>query len=506
VISNMTRRQALAIGVAVTAAACDSGPPAKPAAGPKPGADVLGDLDGLGIAEAVKAKKFTPLEALDAAIARAQWADAQLNFIATPAFERARDRAKKLADPSGMTLAGVPTLIKDLTDLSGVKTMAGCRALRDNVAKAQSAYVDALEAAGVIAFAKSTTPEFGFTASTEPLVTGITRNPWDRDHSTGGSSGGSAAAVAAGVVAIAHASDGGGSIRIPANCTGLFGMKPSRGRVVAARDATDPLEISISHAVSRTVRDSLAWLQATQSTDSDLAPLVATAEPGQRRLRIGVAIKDLLGREPAPDVVKAVTAAAALLRSLGHDVRDDYQLPIDGAKFAESFSLYWDSTAARIVAEIEKRKPFFIPMSMLVEPLTLGLAARFNATVAGAYEAAVAAMKKAAADYDAQFATVDLVLSPVTAKPPLKIGELSPTLPFAENQKRVLEYVAYTPVENAAGAPSMSVPLGMSADGLPIGVMFSGRRGDEATLFGLAFELEQAAPWGGRKPKVWAGS
>jgi amidase len=490
---------------AASLAACAPPQPKKPPAGEKPKSDVLGDLDGVALARRIRDKEITPLEAVDAAIARAQWADAQLNFVATEFYDRARERAKSATDGVGKPFFGVPTLIKDLTDVAGVKTRAGCRALRDNVAKGQPPYVDALLASGLVPFAKSTTPEFGFTASTEPLLTGATRNPWSLDHSPGGSSGGAAAAVAAGVVPVAHASDGGGSIRIPANCTNLFGMKPSRGRIVSARDATDPLAISISHCVSRSVRDSLAWLAATEAREgTDLAPMELVFGPVERRLRIGWATKDLLGREPAPDVVRSVTEAAALLERLGHDVRE-HQMPLEGQAFADAFSLYWDSTAAGIVAEIQKRKPFFVPMSMLVEPLTLGLSARFNAAGAEAFARAVETLKAASAAYDAQFTDVDVVLTPVTAEPPLKIGELAPDLPFADNQKRVLEYVGYTPVQNAAGAPAMSVPLGMSGAGLPIGVMFSARRGDEATLFGLAYELEQAQPWIGRKPTVWAG-
>lgn len=468
--------------------------------------DVLGDLDGIAIADHIRRKEFTPLEALDAAIARAEWTNPQLNFLVSPFYEAARVQAKAAQDGPGKPFFGVPMLVKDMEDIKGVATMSGCRALQGFVAKTQTPLFDALLAAGLAPFGKATTPEFGLTCTTEPMLTGITRNPWSLDHSPGGSSGGSAAAVAAGVVPVASASDGGGSIRVPASCTGTFGFKPSRGRMFTKNKEIDPLGVSVPHCISRSVRDSLAWFLAAQLREgTDLAPLEPISGPGKRRLKIAFTVKDLIGRDPHPDVIKATTEAAALLKSLGHTVIEDFKVPIEGVSSGAAFGIYWDSLSARILAEIEKRKPPAVPISMLLEPLTLGLAARYNALPPGAYEKACESLMVTSQAYDAMFADIDVLLTPVVRKPPVRHGEISPTMPFEENQTRVREYIAYTPLENTAGAPSMSVPLAHNADGLPIGVKLSARRGDEATLFGLAFELEQAAPWKDRKPKIWAG-
>ncbi|MDX2234317.1 MAG: amidase, partial [Hyphomonadaceae bacterium] len=461
-----------------------------------PAGDVLGDLDALGVAEKIKAGEFTAAEAVEAAIARAQKMQPTLNFLVTDMFERARaDAGKPLTGP----FAGVPTLIKDLLDVTGVPTKAGCRALAGAPpAQSQSKYADALIAAGLVSIGKSTTPEFGFTATTEPLLTGATRNPWNTEYSSGGSSGGAAAAVAAGVVPIAHASDGGGSIRIPASCCGLVGLKPSRGREIDTGRDQGPVPISVQGAVTKSVRDTAAWLVATQRTGDGqvFEPLPMITGPSTRRLKIGVQIKTFLGKDPDAEVGAEIAAIAEALKVLGHDVRD-VTVPVNGQAFSDAFTLYWAGAALELREQIRAMAPG-APLDQLLEPLSLGLADLAQRQGPVAMARAVATLKAAEASYAGLFPGVDVLLTPVLAKPPAKIGDYAPTLPF-ESFAAIADYVAYTPLINAVGAPAISLPLGWTAGGLPIGAHFCARAGDERTLIELAYEMEQTRPWKDRK-------
>ncbi|MBI1187981.1 MAG: amidase [Alphaproteobacteria bacterium] len=493
--SIMTRRGVLAATAALSAASCASAPAARTD-------DALGGDDAVGVAARVRNGEITPQEAIDAAIARAERVNPQLNFIATPAFDFARARA--VAAPQG-PLGGVPTLIKDLMPLAGVKTMYGSRAYADNVSDRQPPYVDAILGGGLVPIGKSTTPEFGYTATTEPLLTGATRNPWNPAYSCGGSSGGSGAAVAAGVVPIADASDGGGSIRIPASCNGLVGLKPSRRRHLAASlgEEPPPVEISVVGCVSRTVRDTAAWLALTERTggNREYDPVGLVRGPNTRRLRIGVAIADFYGRDPDPQVRAAIEAAAELCRGLGHDV-GAFTPEFDGAGFTNAFTLYWASGAALTNAAIREQFPDRA-IEDLVEPLSLALEQTYNAAPEGAIGDAIAFLRSVEPLYESWFADMDVMLTPVLAKPPARIGAFAPTNPQAF--QRIGEYVAYTPLQNASGAPAISLPLAWSVDDLPIGAHFSAKRGDERTLLELAYELEEAQPWRDRRPPVWAG-
>jgi amidase len=238
--------------------------------------------------------------------------------------------------------------------------------------------------------------------------------------------------------------------------------------------------------------------------DATLPPIPLVTEPSKKRLRIGLIHNALFGPSPHEDVAKTLDMAASLLSSLGHEVRP-HHIPIDAARFAKSFLHYWAAIAADVTGKIIERLPFFISINRVLEPLTIGLANEYNAQPKSTYEDAVNFLRHSEAQYAAQFAEIDMIVSPVLARPPVRIGELAPELDYQINRDRLLQYVTYTPLANATGTPSMSVPLGMSADGLPIGVMVSAAKGEEAALLALAFELEQAAPWAGRKPKIWAG-
>lgn len=496
-------RRELAAGAASLAAltACSSDGAAPPASVENT-SDALGDLDATGIAARIRAREITALEALDAAIARTERLNPELNFVIEKQYERARAHA---AEPLSGPFAGVPTLIKDLLPWTGVPTRYGSRAFANFVPTAQPPYTDAILRAGLNPFGKSTTPEFGLTATTEPLLGGPTLNPWDPTKSCGGSSGGAAVAVASRAVPIAHASDGGGSIRIPASCNGLFGLKASRGRSVA-QDRPQPFSISVSGCVSRSVRDTAAWLSVTEATGAGAAfpPVGMVTGPSQRRLRIALTMDDALGNAPDPEVRSAIESVAQLCRSLGHEVRER-RMEVDGQAFVEAFTLLWASGAAEVVASVRPRLPRGATLDQVFEPLTLGLAEHFR-TAGGepTLGPAIAHLSAAEQQYSAFFADSDVLLTPVLARTPPTIGELSPTLGM-EAFDRVVRYVGYTPLQNVAGAPAMSVPLSWAPNGMPIGAHFAAAQGQERRLLELAYELEQAAPWGQRKPRVNAG-
>ena len=495
-------RRELAVSAAGLAAlaACSSDGVAPPAS-VENASDALGDLDATGIAARIRAREITALEALDAAIARTERLNPELNFVIEKQYDRARAHA---AEPLSGPFAGVPTLIKDLLPWTGVPTRYGSRAFANFVPTGQPPYTDALLRAGLNPFGKSTTPEFGLTATTEPLLGGPTLNPWDPSKSCGGSSGGAAVAVASRAVPIAHASDGGGSIRIPASCNGLFGLKVSRGRSVP-QDRPQPFSISVSGCVSRSVRDTAAWLAVTEASGAGAAfpPVGVVTGPSQRRLRIALAMDDAMGNSPDPEVRAATENVAQLCRSLGHEVRER-RMEIEGQPFVDAFVLLWASSAAEVVASVRPRLPRGVTLDQVFEPLTLGLAEHYRAAPAGALERAILHLRGAEQQYAAFFGETDVLLTPVLAQTPPPIGELSPMLGMSAFD-RVVRYVGYTPLQNAAGAPAMSVPLSWAANGMPIGAHFAAAQGQERRLLELAYELEQAAPWGQRKPRVNAG-
>ncbi len=488
---------AVALGALTSAGACD-----RLGLG-GPSSDALGDLDATGVAAAVRDGSITAAEALEAAIARSERVNGELNFIASPLYEYGRTRA---AETLSGPFAGVPTLIKDLMPMTGQPTKYGSRAFANNVAQEQPPYMDALLAAGLVPFGKSTTPEFGLTATTETLLAGATKNPWDVTKSSGGSSGGAAVAVAARVVPIAHASDGGGSIRIPASCNGLFGLKPSRGRSVLGGRPDSGIDISVNGCVSRSVRDTAAWLAATEASGDGAAfpPVGVVSAPNTQRLRIALDIPNALGHEPDAEVRAAVEAAAELCRSLGHTVTEG-RPTVDGPQFSADFILLWAFGAAEVVQLVQSQAGPDAPLDQLLEPLTLELAQHAQQQGLPALQAAIGRLRAVEASYAAFFETsADVYLTPVLAKAPVPLGTIDGAKGMAIFNT-LNDYVGYTPLQNIAGAPAMSVPLGTSTGGLPIGIHFSSAKGQEKRLLELAYELEQAQPWADRKPGVNAG-
>ena len=497
-----TSRRALLSRLAVAGAAAGLAPllPAHRAAAAAAGAataDGLWRLDATAQAALVRRGEVSALELVDAAIARIEALDPVLNAVVASDFEAARRQARRPL-PEG-PFAGVPYLVKDLSDLAGLPTSGGSRLLAGTVADRTTPYVGRALSSGLVALGKSNTPEFGLLGTTESLALGVCRNPWDPDYTPGGSSGGAAAAVAAGLVPMAHATDGGGSIRIPAACCGLFGLKPSRGRLAPA-ETPGAVDISVHHCVSRSVRDSAALFAAAEyrGADAALPPVGLVTGPGERRLRIAFASRTYTGAAPDPDLEVAAQRAARLCADLGHEVEEAAPV-VDGERFIDAFMTVWSSGAAATVADVRRRG---IDPAEVLEPWTLGLAASFESRPASDMAAAVAAFADMARVYEAFFERYDVALTPVLSAPPVRIGAQAPTVPYETLYDRVLDWVAYTPIHNAAGTAAMSVPLAWNPEGLPLGLQFAAARGRERTLFELAYELEAAAPWADRWPAM----
>lgn len=458
-------------------------------------------MDAVAMAEAVRTGKASASELVEAAIARLEKANPQINAVAFPNFERARQMAA-----AGRTgpLAGVPTLIKDVSSQAGLPFTAGSRAYRTRIGKIDAPYVVAVEHSGVVSIGRSTSPELGLSGTTQSLLTGPTRNPWNLDHSVGGSSGGAAAAVAAGVVPVAHASDSGGSIRVPAAANGLVGLKPSRGRMVGSQNDRTITDLTANNCVSRTVRDTAAWFAATEMTGEGarFAPVGVITGPSRQRLRIGVHPAETNGAPPSPDVEAAFAKALPLLRRLGHKVTDQ-PLPFDIAAANQAMRVMFGAAAAGRVkavgADLGRE-----PGSDDLEPLTLGLAEIGRRLAPGDLDAAVATLTTTVRGYTAQFETFDIYMTPTQNKPPIPLSYLDPSLPAETQMERVFGF-APTWLDNVSGTPAITLPMGQSRDGLPLGLQFSTRAGGEAVLLQLAFELERELQWYRRKPPVWVG-
>ncbi|WP_332773424.1 amidase [Phenylobacterium sp.] len=489
-------RRSLALGAGAVLA---STPAWRAAAAP---AAPFSDLDATAQAALVRRKEVTAAELVEAAITRIESLDPVLNAVVSRGFDQARARAAtSIAGPFG----GVPYLIKDLVEYPGLPHRSGSRMTSGVASSFRSDYMARTDAAGLIVLGKSATPEFGLIPTTEPLLGPPTRNPWNIAYSPGGSSGGSAAAVASGMVAFAHASDGGGSIRIPASCCGLFGLKPSRGRQPPSRRETRTPDLSVEHCLSRSVRDSATLLALTEAVGSSagLPPVGLVSGPSKRRLRIGWYLTDMSGRQPDPEVARAIRATARLCADLGHEVVES-RLPFSGAAFLDHFKVVWSAGAAGVVAGYRARAGRE-PDETVLEPFTLAFARYFAAQAPDRLPAALAHLGGVEQACHAYFGQFDVLLSPVLAKPSVPIGHLAPTVPFDELWDRMVAYATYTPWQNVAGVPAMSVPLFRSSVGLPIGSQFTAGLGQEATLLNLAFELERARPWRAHWPKTVAG-
>lgn len=471
--------------------------------------DVIDSHDAMGLAALVKARKVSPGELLEASIARAEALNPRFNFIAQRHYDYAR-KAIAAGLPQG-PFTGVPWLLKDLnTYLAGELTEGGSRFYKGYRASVTSTLASRIQAAGFVIFGKTTTPEYGLTGTTENKLTGDTRNPWNPAHISGGSSGGAAVAVASGVLPAAHATDGGGSIRIPAACCGLFGLKPSRGRVPAGPLKTEGWGgLSTHHALTWSVRDSAAILDATHgvepgsrygapSPDGSFLSQV-TRSPG--KLRIALMVDPFAHSPVDPECAEAARAAARLCESLGHHVSEAApKLDVSALGFA-SFVLIGSAVAADIA---DRTKATGINPAETLEPITLAFAEYGKTFTAMDYHRANDILQGAAITLGQFMQQYDVILSPTLAAPPLKLGQinLSPDCDFQTWGQRAAVFSPFTQIANMTGQPAMSVPLAMSRGGLPIGVQFLGRYGEEALLLRLAGQLEHATPWAGRRPKI----
>ncbi|MGH7022829.1 MAG: amidase [Caulobacteraceae bacterium] len=466
------------------------------------------EYDGLGLAELVAKKEVAPAELVEAAIERVERHNGALNAVVFKAYDEARAAARGEL-PEG-PFRGVPFLIKDLgMAVAGWPRTSGSRWMRDFTDEADGSLVARYRASGAVFLGKTNTPEFGITGTTESARLGPCRTPWNTDHISGGSSGGSASAVAAGIVPLAHASDGLGSIRIPAACCGLVGLKVTRDRNPTLPDV-NAYGNSVDHVVSRTVRDSAAMLDHTgvpipgapypaPPKERPYAEEVGRA-PG--RLRIAFSAETPSGAEIDPEVHSALMATADLLRQLGHEVVPK-GLGIDYRAFYRETGRAGSSNFAADVARWTERLGRE-PGEGDLEPLTwASLGAGRKVSGAEAMQS-MRDRRLWGRRINEFFNDVDVYLTPVMGMPPPAIGWIDPVrLEPREVNRRQAQAFPFTPPFNVSGQPSMSLPLGCSKAGLPIGIMFSARYADEATLFRLAGQLEKEAPWKGRRPPIW---
>ena len=510
-----------------------------------------GALDGLGLAALVQRRQVSALELLEEAIARAERVNPRIGAIVGQLHDEARrDVAKMTAGNSAGSagsagtpgaaagapaFAGVPFLLKDLyAEMAGVPATGASRFLADHRPTHDATIVTRFRRAGLIIFGKTNLPEVGLLPATEPKLFGPTRNPWNPELSPGGSSGGSAAAVAAGIVPLAHANDGGGSIRIPASCCGLFGLKPTRGRTPAGPDRTEIWNgYTIGHVISRSVRDSAAALDAIAGPEGhspywappQAGPFAAEVGAPPGRLRIALTKRPQAAlAAPHPDCIAAADDAARLLTDLGHHV-EEADLDVDAEAFARDFfTLVCVEMAAFLVRAETRvgRRPRRGDLETSTAITAILGRQRTALEAARARERLDAVARRTAVFFEG----TDLLLSPTLGAPPPAIGALQPHGLEAFGQelltrlhlgvllripglveasvRRIFSFIPFSPLANVTGQPSMSVPLCWNAAGLPIGIQLTARFGDEATLYRVAAQLETARPWRDRRPPIHA--
>lgn len=490
--------------------------------------------DALGLAELVRTGQLSAAELLDTALERAGALNPAVNAIIT--MMEGRARAELSRGVGDGPFAGVPFLIKDLHDaVDGVPMSSGSAFLRDFVPHYDSEMVQRWRRAGLVAFGKTNSPEFGLVPSTEPTAFGPTHNPWNLAHTAGGSSGGSAAAVSAGIVPIASASDGGGSIRIPSSCCGIVGLKPTRGRTPLGPQAGDPWFGNVLvHVVTRTVRDTAAALDATAGPDPGafstppppLRPFSQEVGAPPGRMRIAFSRTPIVAQAYDPRVLRALDETVSLLESLGHELIEA-KPAVDGAAFSFSLLIAICAETAADVAYFSREQKRG-PRKNELELATRGLRKIAHAISAVQLSEAIRTLRTQARIVGRFMQDYDLFLTPTLATPPPPLGTIPPggaeaaqlkillSLPLAKafvrsgglqkTSAKVYQFIDSMPLANVTGAPSISLPLAWSEDGLPIGMAFTARFADEAMLLRLAAQLEEARPWFDRRPPLVPGS
>jgi amidase len=471
-------------------------------------ADEFANLDATALAELVRTGKVKPVELVQAAIDRIEKINPQINAVVTRMYEEALALSKTA--PGNGPFAGIPFLLKDLVAAyRGVPMSSGSRYGKDYRPVQDSDLVTRHRRAGLIVLGKTNTPELGLLPTTEPVLFGPTRNPWNTSLTAGGSSGGSAAAVATAMVPMAHGNDGGGSIRIPASCCGVFGLKPTRARNPLGPYVGDVFSgLVAEHALTRTVRDSAALLDATSGYslgDPYCAPEPVRpfaqevgADPG--KLRIAFWTKTPLGTPLHPDCITAVDEAARLLAGLGHEVVDAAP-PLDGEMIWKHFLTIWTAGVTWSIRNMQYAIGR-MPGEGELEPTTVAYDEEGKKVKASDYLTAVQYFQFLARQIAEFMRDYDVLLTPTLGSPPLPLGSFAPTPQDPLAISVATSFVPFTPIFNTTGQPAMSVPLFWNAEGLPIGTHFIGRYGDEATLFRLASQLEEARPWANQRPPV----
>ncbi len=452
--------------------------------------DALGDLDAVGVVEHLEAGKVSVQEVVEAAIARTEQVAGELGALAYADFDRARGEAR---DPRGGYFAGVPTFLKDNVDVAGMPTMEGTDAWVPHTAKKDGDFARMFLATGLIPLGKTQLSEYGFSASSEHPRLGPVRNPWNLEHSAGASSAGSAALVAAGAVPLAHANDGGGSIRIPAAVNGLVGLKPTRGRL--AQDATMrqmPVRIVSDGVVTRSVRDTAAFFREAERVYRPLAmpPIGDLSRPGRKRLRIALNTTGL-DRGADAETTLLTEQTTRLLEDLGHTVIEvDAPTP---PSFADDFLLYWAGLSLALLSGGRRLRGRTWDRGNH-DSLTLGLARHARRNL-HRLPRAIVRLRRSTHDAALFFEKYDVSLSPTLATATPRLGHLDPTQDYETIIDRLQDWVTFTPLQNATGTPAISLPLATASNGLPQGMMFGSGWGHEAVLLELAYELEQARPW-----------
>lgn len=467
--------------------------------------DSLGHDDGVGLAHKLQSGEVSAQEMVTDAIARIEKINDTVNALVTPDYERAIAQAQRVDEQraKGKNLpffAGVPTVIKDNSRQEGLPTRHGTEALAQAKPEKQHGEIVAhILSTGTISLGKSMMPEFGLSAGAEPVYNKPACNPWDTGVTPGASSSGASILTAAGALPFAHANDGGGSIRIPASCCGLVGLKPTRARlVIDSMHKSLPVNIISDGIVSRSVRDTAKWYaeMAGYYTNKKLKPIGEITGASSRRLNIGYFIDVPTGVKAGDDVRDGVERMVTLLESMGHKVfpfeMDTTQVP----NMEADFQLYWAALAFSMSRFGQRLFDKSFDKSK-IEPFTEGLV---NVFKKGFYKVPVAIMrlKKMQKFYQSMFADMDVILSPTCMHTSPPIGHLDPAQDFDELYEKLNQFMCTTPFHNAVGSPAISLPMGLNAQGNPMGAQFAGAMGDEKTLLELAFEIEEATPW----PKI----
>ena len=461
-------------------------------------ADNLAELDMIATAALIERKEVKASEVALAAMRRIDTLNPRLNALVTKSYKQAMRRA--VLGQTG-PLAGVPYALKDLNWQEGVRFTQGSHFFADGEGGPVTPYTQKIFDSGVLIMGQTNTPEFGFLPTTESALLGPAHNPWNPDYSTAGSSGGAGAAVASRMLPAAQASDGGGSIRLPAAVNGVFGLKPSRGRFPNQGGDMSGWDLAVRHAVSMTVRDNAFLLALTEADEGALEPVGFVDAPARRRLKFAVSLRsgDVVADA---EVQRAVRRVAKRLDDAGHRVEEVRKSPMDSPEFFDNFIVIWASNATGIVQLVEQQTGQRAEDTGLLEPWTIGLARYFGSLDSDRLEVAQAHFRRLTNETARFLRRWDGWISPVTGHVTPKLGYFDPFVPYDTLLERATPFAAFTPIHNVAGTPALSVPAGFDARGLPIGVQIGAALGEERRLLEVAYELEELMPWRDKKPPI----